>query len=550
MKIEFRTLVVLLLLGHLLSPVVLAQTPDAFNPGANNSVWALAVQTDGQILAGGCFGGLGGGTRSNMGRLASSGTLDPGFTPTPLGNVYCLAMQPDGRILAGGNFISLNNVNCNGIGRLNTNGSLDTGFNAGPYSMPSAYVNALSVQADGKILVGGIFPSLGGLACTNLVRLNTNGTSDTSFCAVASSGVYALAVQGDGKILAGGTFSQLNGQTRTCLGRLNTNGTLDASLNVSVGGLAGSVYCLALQPDGKILVGGNFTSLNGQSHTNIGRLNSDGTTDGSFNAQASGTLPFGTYHVYSLSLQADGRIMVGGDFMTLNGQACTNLGRLNTNGTLDASYNVSVGGVATWVYSLALQADGKLLVGGWFATLGGLPRVDIGRLNNTDAATQSLTFGGTTIAWLRGGTSPEVWRTTFESSSDGTNWTSLGAGTRVAGGWQLSGVSVPDGSFIRARGAVAGGECNGSGWFVESTAQVAAGTPPVIFLNDGCFGFRTNQFGFNVGGRTGQVLLVEASSNLSQWTTLVTNTLGGSSFYFSDSCCTNFCTRFYRVRLQ
>src|SRR5258708_22093736 len=148
------------------------------------------------------------------------------------------------------------------------------------------------------------------------------------------------------------------------------------------------------------------------------------------------------------------------------------MGRLNADGTLDTGVK---GGTNLDVYSLAVQADGKILVGGYFTTLGGQSRNYIGRLNNTGPASQSLTFDGSTLTWLRGGASPEVWRTTFEYSPDGgTVWINLGAGSRIpslpagqARGWQLTGLALPMYSTFRARGYAAGGFENGSGWFVE-----------------------------------------------------------------------------------
>src|SRR5947209_12918017 len=118
----------------------------------------------------------------------------------------------------------------------------------------------------------------------------------------------------------------------------------------------------------------------------------------------------------------------------------------------------SVNAVAqSYVLSLAVQADGKILVGGQFTTLGGQSRNNIGRLNNTGPATQSLTFDGSTLTWLRGGTSPEVWRTTFEYSRNGASWINLGAGTRIAGGWQRTGLALPTNPTFRARGYTGNG---------------------------------------------------------------------------------------------
>ncbi len=220
---------------------------------------------------------------------------------------------------------------------------------------------------------------------------------------------------------------------------------------------------MAVQADGKILVVGGFTTLGGQSRKNIGRLNADGTLDTSFNPGAGGaTYPY----VSSLALQADGKILVAGGFTTLGGQSRNYLGRLNADGTLDPSFNPGADG---GVNSLALQADGKILVGGQFSTLDGQSRANIGRLNNTEPATQRLTFDGSTLTWMRGGTSPEVWRTTFEfSPNGGPVWTDLGAGSRIPGGWQLTGHALPTYSTFRARGYAVGGSDNASSWFVET----------------------------------------------------------------------------------
>jgi hypothetical protein len=124
--------------------------------------------------------------------------------------------------------------------------------------------------------------------------------------------------------------------------------------------------------------------------------------------------------------------------------------------------------------ALAVQADSKILVGGYFTNLAGQTRNRIARLNATEPATQNLTRDGSTTTWLRGGTSPEVWRTTFEHSADGVAWTNLGAGTWITNGWQLTGISVPSGGTIRARGYVTGGMANVGGWFVEELAGALA----------------------------------------------------------------------------
>jgi uncharacterized delta-60 repeat protein len=234
------------------------------------------------------------------------------------------------------------------------------------------------------------------------------------------------------------------------------------------------VYSLAVQADGKILVGGNFTRLGGQPRACLGRLNADGTLDPTINPRAEGgNSPF----VDSLVVQADGKILVGGRFRTLGGQPRDSLGRLNADGTLDTSFYPKVGIFAPHVHCLVVQADGKILVGGEFTMLGGQPRDNLGRLNNTAPATQSLRYDGVTITWLRGDTSPKVWRTTFDYSTDGVFWTSLGDGIRIPGGWQLTGVALPVDGTLRARGFATGGRDNASSGFVESLATKTNGLP-------------------------------------------------------------------------
>ena len=539
--------------------VNLAALDSGFNPGPNNSVSSLAVQADGKILVGGWFTNLCGQPCNYLGRLNADGTLDSGFNAGWMDYAVCsLAVQADGKILVGGLFGTLRGQPCNWLGRLNADGTLDTGFNPGA----NGEVDWLAVQADGEILVGGCFTTLGGQSRNYLGRLNSDGTLDTGFNPGANNDVYSLAVQADGEILVGGQFTTLGGQTRNYLGRLNSDGTLDSAFNPGVGSVGfWGVNALVVQADGKILVGGDFGTLGGQPCNCLGRLNADGTLDTGFNPGPVGGGGGGFYSgVDCLALQADGKILVGGEFTNLCGQACNYLGRLNADGTLDSGFNPAPGPIyyGDGVNSLALQADGKILVGGGFTTLAGQPCNLLGRLNNTEPATQSLSFDGSAITWLRGGASPEVWRTTFDFSTNGTDWASLGAGARTAGlpagqagGWQLTSVSLPStNGTIRARGYVTGGEYNGSSWFVQSTLSVGVPpSPPVILTRDGHFGFGANGFGFNTSAAAGQTIVVEASTNLLNWAPLATNLMGSGPLYFSDPRTGAFPARFYRARL-
>lgn len=148
--------------------------------------------------------------------------------------------------------------------------------------------------------MGGTFSTLAGKSCFNLARLNPDGTLDSTFQGWTSDWVGTVALQPDGKILVGGTFTLLNAQPRDYLGRLDAEGALDSGFNPGAGRSDDEspiVSSLLVQANGKILVGGYFTTLGGQPRTNLARLNGDGTLDSSFNPGANAS-------VSSLAMQA------------------------------------------------------------------------------------------------------------------------------------------------------------------------------------------------------------------------------------------------------
>lgn len=460
--------------------------------------------------------------------LRSQSPLPDDFNPGANGDVNSLAVQADGKILVGGKFTTLGGQPRNYLGRLNADGTLDSGFNPGA----DADVYCLAVQADGKILVGGLFTTLAGQPRNYIGRLNADGTLDNGFNPGPDYWVLSMLLQPDGKIVVGGFFTNLAGQARANIARLNADGTLDSNFNP---GANGAVAVFAMQADGKILAGGIFTNLGGQPRNRIARLKVDGTLDGEFNPDVNNFLN-------SLTLQANGKILVGGTFTEIDGEPRYSLARLNPDGTLDSEFNLGANGT---VYSLAVQADGRILVAGSFSTLGGQPRSRLARLSITEPPTQSLSCNGSSATWLRGGASPEIWRATFDQSTNGLTWTPLGQGSRIPGGWQLSGISLPSNGTIRARGCVTGGYLTASGWFVETLSRIG----PALFL-DNCGFIRTsNRFGFTINGTDSQLMMVEVSSNLTNWTSLSTNALTNGAFYFSDPGWVGEPQRFYRAQV-
>jgi uncharacterized delta-60 repeat protein len=510
-------------------------TTDGFDPEPDGLVQVVAVQSDGRILVGGSFNEVGGQSSYSLARLHPDATADSSFNGSSLGlNVCALVVQPDGKMLVAGGFTQVGgDYSRKYFARLGPDGDPDPDFAPGAAS----YVYCLGLQSDGKILAGGSFTNLAGVACQRIARLSADGTPDTNFMVTASADatIYSLAIQPDGKILLGGSFTELNGQTRYRLGRLNSDGTLDTNFTASADA---DVWFVAVQADAKVLVAGVFTNLAGQPRKFLGRLNANGTLDAAFDSGADRS-------VYVLALQADGKILAGGAFSMLGGQAATNLARLNPDGSRDTEFNA---GADRPLLALAVQPDGRVLAGGLFTRLGDQARNCVGRLLNPTPATQSLAFDGSTITWLRGGSSPEVWRTTFESSTDGIAWTDLGAGTRIADGWQLTGVSPPTNATIRARGFVGGGGI--AEWFVETNlATVTLPAPvPLIHTGDGSLGFADGRFGFTLSGPPGLVAIIEASSNLVAWAPIQTHPVINGQVYFTDPQSAAFPKRFYRAR--
>ncbi len=250
--------------------------------------------------------------------------IDPAFTQTGTGLngvVYSIARQPDGKILAAGSFTTYDGVAAKYLIRLNADGTRDGGFNQTGTGLSSS-VRGIALQSDGKILATGQFTSYNGATAVRIIRLNADGTRDGGF--ITGTGIYGAAnlpytivLQTDGKILIGGVFLMYNGVSARYLVRLNADGTRDGGFNQTGTGPGGYVHTITLQPDGKILIGGSFTTYNGVSAKYLVRLNTDGTHDSAF-AQTGTGLSSAVYNIIS---QPDGKILIGGSFTTYNGSA-------------------------------------------------------------------------------------------------------------------------------------------------------------------------------------------------------------------------------------
>jgi len=365
-------------------------TPDGsvdatFSASLSSSVTSIAVQPDGKMIIGGYFTSVNGVDRGGLARLNTDGSLDTSFLPETSGNVVKVSLQSDGKILVGGSF-SING-NQKYLARLNSDGSEDSSFWAGTAGLDQvAYT--ISPQADGRILIGGAFDSIGDVVQPRIARLLAYGSVDSTFTngpVLFKGSVSSLAVQSDGKILA-------NAVASTGIGRFQTNGAPDSSFLNGLAGANGTVNAIAVIPGGKILAAGEFSQFNGSAAQAIVRLETSGALDLSFRQGIGGT---GT--INCLKVQADGKILIGGTFNQVKGAARTNLARLNPDGSLDANFLGNQAGVNGEVLSLALQPDDKILVGGSYTEVNGAPRTNIARLNPDGSLDRSFQEGMTGV---------------------------------------------------------------------------------------------------------------------------------------------------------
>lgn len=382
-----RSLAFLLLLFP--SPKLHAQT-GALDPNFTHgpigvTINRIAEQTDGQILVAGQFTSFHATTISNIVRLNPNGTVDPSFAPPPItvadglggtlnGTLYTLVAQPDGKVLIGGGFTSLGGVARTNLARLNANGSLDTSFDVS--TGDAKVVWRLARQPDGTTYVGGGFDRLGGATRPGLARLTSSGALDTTFAPNLSPyigpSVRCIAVQTDGKLLIGGVFATFTG-TLNYFGvlRLNANGTVDGTFTPpQLPAVATSrIEDLVIQADGKIVVAGGFTAIGGVTRQSIARLESNGAVDQTWPGPGVFALNSSFRDVKAMQATGGDKILIAGPFEQYNGETAMGIARLNANGTRDNTFN-SPGVNVFRAVAMTQQTNGGILVGGTLSVPG------------------------------------------------------------------------------------------------------------------------------------------------------------------------------------
>lgn len=358
----------------------------------NGTVLAMAQQPNGEYVVGGTFSEINGQEVRRLARFKTDGSLDATFSNAAgeFGSVIDLVLQPDGKVLTTSNYQ---------VHRYQPGGTLDNSFTRGTFG---ATPTRLLLQPDGKVLVGGVTrynnQSVGGL-----LRLTASGTLDNTFAPVLSgtnaiSQFHSMALQPDGKVLVGAYARTSSTTSNSRVLRLTSTGTTDptfSSLPLSFGGsitAAARANVLMVQPDGKVVLAGYIGAVGGINRSNVARLATDGSVDPGF------IPPTITGNLFALALQPNGRLLVGGAFTGTGLPG--NLMRLDTDGTADASFGSSAM-PNSQVRSILVQTDGAIMLGGIFTSVGGQPAMALARLTapNVLRATLPQAVADRTTAW-------------------------------------------------------------------------------------------------------------------------------------------------------
>jgi uncharacterized delta-60 repeat protein len=315
--------------------------------GANNKVEKI-IQSNGKILVGGWFTNYNAIGRNRMMSLNDDGSVNTNFA---MGNginpyIKCIVKETDFTTIIAGNFsgLTIGGPSRKCIARIDVNGAVDPSFNPGTGA--NSAIGLMAYQSTGKLIITGAFTTYNGIARPGIARVNSDGSLDTNFDpgTGADQSITGIGIQDDGKIVIGGFFSNYNGVPRKGVARLLPDGSLDASFNPGAGANS-YVSALVLQSDGKIIIAGGFTAYDGTPRSKIARLHFGGALDTSFDP---GFGPSGG-DITTMEMQFNGRIVLGGFFTSYNGTSRNHIARIYGSPPLDVAEN-NVAGPAVSVY--------------------------------------------------------------------------------------------------------------------------------------------------------------------------------------------------------
>jgi uncharacterized delta-60 repeat protein len=304
--------------------------------------------------------------------------------------INIIEIDSSNKIYVGGGFTSYNGVQQNKLIRLNADGTKDITFDISNGFGTSNGVEIHDIKIDSsnnKIYVGGDFTTFRDVSQNYLVRLNYDGTKDISFDISSgfNAGIYSMCIDSSAKLYASGGFTTYKSQSQNYLIKLNYDGTKDTSFDISTGfGFAVNHICL--DSSNKLYAGGFFSTYRGLSQNRLIRLNSNGTKDATFNIGTG----FDSW-VHEIIINSNNKIYVGGDFTTYKGLSQNKLIRLNYDGTKDTSFDISTGFDS--VVETVIESNNKIYVGGWFTSYKGLLQNRIIRLTYDGSKDTAFNIG-------------------------------------------------------------------------------------------------------------------------------------------------------------
>jgi len=335
----------------------------------------VVAMPDGKILIGGFFMNYGGSGKNHLVRLNYDGTVDPTWNTGGVGpqnQVRDIVVLPDGRILVAGGFVAYNGVQTQSIVRLLPDGARDFSFNI-PLDAINGAVNAIAWHREDKVIAVGDFFECYGHSMPHIARFNIDGSVDLGFNIGSgfNADAHCVLVLPDDRILVGGVFGMYNGILTGGLALLSADGPYDPTMDNTPGFGGGMVLALARQPGGMVLVGGEFQYHHMAPASCLIRLDLTGTRDPSF------TSPIYPYaRVRTIALQNDGMILIGGEYTSsMYSPPVTGpnrMTRMHPDGTRDDGFPLGEGpvpapGSTAYVSTIAVQNDDRILVGGYFA---------------------------------------------------------------------------------------------------------------------------------------------------------------------------------------
>jgi uncharacterized delta-60 repeat protein len=342
--------------------------------GFNLTASAVQFVSGDGIIVGGQFTTYGLTTVGYFVKLNSDGSLNSTFTSNSgtgfNSAVVDIKIQSDGKIVCCGQFTAYNGNSCGGIARINADGTFDTTFNSGGAGIgtpASNYTGGLEILADGTIIMVGVFTVFNGVSGKGyIVALDPTGAVSTTFLTGTGFSNLCYNIKKDlaGKVVITGIFASYKGVSTSNVIRLNSVGTKDTSLvwpTTTPNGSGLVLTGIGMQADGKILLAGNITQYGGVTVPGVIRIANDGTLDTAFNTNliAGGDIPASPGVVKYF---ADGRIFVCGKGMVA----------LDSDGTTSSTqYITSITSTSAVIYDMAIRNDGLAAVVGSFVTING-----------------------------------------------------------------------------------------------------------------------------------------------------------------------------------